>query len=86
MERMGYEKLIQRELMPRKWREKGGEEDRECEGKTALRVSGQIGWRMENNSKRQELEDVDRERRERKVGRGKKRRRRDDSNLGKPDP
>ena len=26
----------QREQMPRKWREKGGEEDRKCDGRTAL--------------------------------------------------
>ena len=26
-----------RDQMPRKWREKGGEEDQECDGRTALR-------------------------------------------------
>ena len=31
---MGDDKLIQRDQMPRKWREKGGEEDREWEGKS----------------------------------------------------
>ena len=37
----------QREQMPRKWREKGGEEDRKCDGRTALREIGRVGeeWR-----------------------------------------
>ena len=49
--------------------------------------SGKSGRRMENNSKKQkELETGDRERSERKVRRGKKRRRRDDSNHGQPQP
>ena len=30
---------------------KGGEEDRECDGRTALRRSGKSGRRTENNSK-----------------------------------
>ena len=39
--------------MPRKWKGKGGEEDRECDGTTALRArSGKSGRRIENNSKR----------------------------------
>ena len=39
---------------------KGGEEDRECDGRTAIRErSEKSGRRMENNSKSQKLETVD---------------------------
>ena len=38
--------------MPIKLREKGGEEDQECDGRTALREIMKEWRRMENNSKR----------------------------------
>ena len=41
----------QREQMPRKWREKGGEEDQECDGRTALR---EIGKEWEQNGEQQQ--------------------------------
>ena len=37
--------------MPRKWREKGGEEDQECDGRTALR---EIWEEWEENGEQQE--------------------------------
>ena len=37
---------------PESGKGKGGEEDRECDGRTALKRSGKSGRRMENNSKR----------------------------------
>ena len=36
VERMGNEKLAKRSD-PRKWKEKGSEEDRECDGRVVLR-------------------------------------------------
>ena len=39
--------------MPRKWRGKQGEENRECDGRTAIRKEREEkGERKENNSKR----------------------------------
>ena len=42
--------------MPRKWRVKGGEEDRECDGRTALREI----WKEweENGEQQQKIEGV----------------------------
>ena len=42
--------------MPRKWREKRGEEDRECDGRTALRET----WKEwgENGEQQQKIEGV----------------------------
>ena len=73
--------------MPRKWREKGGEEDRKCDGRTALREIGRVGeeWRT-TATYRKEFETVGREHSERKVRRGKKRQRKDDSNHGNLTP
>ena len=63
--------------MSRKWMEKGGEEEGECDGRTALR---EIGRRMENNSGIfKELETYDRERSERKVRNDEEK---DDGNHG----
>ena len=62
--------------MPRKGRGKGGEEDRDSDGKTALR---EIWKDWEENGEQQqgyELESIGRERSERKVRRGKKTKRR----------
>ena len=84
VERTGDENW-QREQMPRKWREKGGDEDRECDGRTALR---EIGKEWEENGEQQqkigELETGAIERSERKVKRGKKRRRKNDGNQPHP--
>ena len=44
--------------MPRKWRETRGQEDRECDGRIALRKSGR---RTENSRRWKELETGDRE-------------------------
>ena len=41
----------EREQMPRKWSEKGGEDDRECDGRTALR---DIWKEWEDNREQQE--------------------------------
>ena len=41
---------IRRKQMPRKWKGKGGEEDRECDGRTALR---EIWKEREENGEQQ---------------------------------
>ena len=41
----------QREQMPRMWRETGGEEDRECDGRTVLR---EIWKEWEENGEQQQ--------------------------------
>ena len=50
--------------MPRKWRKQGGEEDRECDGRTALRGT----WKeWEVNGEQQQTIQGDRYRSERNV-------------------
>ena len=83
---MGDERLAKRSVAQRV----GGEEARKIEhamGGLCYDRSGQSGRRMENYSRRQkELETVNREHSERKVRRGNKRQRKDDSNHGQPHP
>ena len=71
VDRMEDEKLP--EQMHRKWREKGGEVDRECDEVTALREIWKE-WVENGEQQRKELETVDRERNERKE--------KDDANHG----
>ena len=84
MGRKGDDKLAKRSYA-QKVEGNGGEEDRECDGKTALR---EIWEEWEENGEQQqkieELETVDRELSGRKVT--KERRRKDDSIHGQPHP
>ena len=43
---------VQREQMPRKWRKKGDEEDRDCDGKTAWRLERDLEELREECRKR----------------------------------
>ena len=66
---------------------KGGEEDREYDGRSALR---EVWKEWEENGEQQQktdgVETVGGERSERKVRRGKKKRRQHDSSHGQPHP
>ena len=57
----------QREQMPRKWRGKGGEEHRNCDGMTALRDTWKEWEKNGEKMQQKELETADRERNDRKV-------------------
>ena len=72
--------------MLRKWRDTEGEEDRECDRRTSLRELWKDWEQIGEQQQQLNGIGVDRERSERNVGRGKKRRRNDDINHGQPHP
>ena len=67
MERMGDDKLIQRDQMHRKWREEVARKTDNAMGRQRLERSGKSGRRNRENSKIYELETVHKERSERKL-------------------